>query len=450
MIEQFEIASLEIKNYRKYESLTLRFPEDTEQSGSAGAVLLIGENGCGKTTVLDAIATLLGGYLQALGNIPSGDRHPIKKHDIRLEVQDIEDNIVVDYKLPVEVGGVLRINQRHVELHRTRNGLVDNTQTQLPKQKNPELFDWAQQLDSTENKVLPILSYHGTGRLWEQDYKKTAKMEKLSRHDGYKDALNAKSNYRNFIAWFAKQEKNAFNLRKPIPILETVRKVVMEMLAIITHKQVELFIYREGDLEIKYQGETQREKVSNLSDGYRNLIGIVSDIAYRMALLNPALLTDVTKITPGIVLIDEIDLHLHPKWQRQVFSILRELFPRVQFIATSHSPFIIQSMAANEIIRLDDSAQNLELDSSLLSIEDIAETIQQVELPQISQRKQRMLNAAEEYLNLLDKFEASQQQSELAHIKQKLDALIEPFEDNMAYVAFLKRKRLLAESKAND
>ena len=81
-----------------------------------------------------------------------------------------------------------------------------------------------------------------------------------------------------------------------------------------------------------------------LSDGYRNVIKIILDIATRMCILNPYLKGDALKKTPGVVLIDEVDLSLHPTWQKRIIRILKEQFPRIQLICATHSPFIIQSL----------------------------------------------------------------------------------------------------------
>ena len=94
--------------------------------------------------------------------------------------------------------------------------------------------------------------------------------------------------------------------------------------------------------------------VSVLSDGYRCTISLIADIAYRMALLNPQLLDSVLTETDGIVLIDEIDLHLHPTWQKRVLKDLMDIFPKVQFIVSTHAPEVINSVKSDSVIILKD------------------------------------------------------------------------------------------------
>lgn len=126
-----------------------------------------------------------------------------------------------------------------------------------------------------------------------------------------------------------------------------------------------------------------------LSDGYRNVIKIILDIATRMCILNPYLKGEALKKTSEIVLIDEVDLSLHPTWQKRIMGILKEQFPRIQFICATHSPFIIQSLEEGELITLD---QPLDSEYSGEGIEDIAEDIMGVVLPQYSEKKRKIKN----------------------------------------------------------
>jgi len=92
-----------------------------------------------------------------------------------------------------------------------------------------------------------------------------------------------------------------------------------------------------------------RLPVDILSDGIRNIIGLVADIAHRMARLNPQLEEKAATETPGIVLIDEVDMHLHPEWQQVVIQSLKLAFPLIQFIVTTHSPQVLSTVRKENI-----------------------------------------------------------------------------------------------------
>jgi predicted ATP-binding protein involved in virulence len=100
-------------------------------------------------------------------------------------------------------------------------------------------------------------------------------------------------------------------------------------------------------------GEMLRIPINQLSDGYKSTISLVADIAYRMAVLNPQLLGGVCKKTSGIVVIDEVDLHLHPSWQQRILGDLTAIFPKVQFIVSTHAPAVLSSVKSENIILLD-------------------------------------------------------------------------------------------------
>ena len=91
----------------------------------------------------------------------------------------------------------------------------------------------------------------------------------------------------------------------------------------------------------------------NLSDGQRIMLTLVGDLASRAAILNPHLASGALRETPGVVMVDELDLHLHPKWQRRVIHDLEDTFPSIQFIATTHSPQLVGEVQPDEIRLLD-------------------------------------------------------------------------------------------------
>lgn len=94
--------------------------------------------------------------------------------------------------------------------------------------------------------------------------------------------------------------------------------------------------------------------LSQMSDEYKSTISLIADIAYRMAVLNPQIGSDVINKTDGVILIDEVDLHLHPAWQHRILGDLQEIFPRVQFIVTTHAPAVISSAKSENLMILKD------------------------------------------------------------------------------------------------
>ena len=177
--------------------------------------------------------------------------------------------------------------------------------------------------------------------------------------------------------------------------------------------------------------------VSYLSDGQRNIIGMVADIAYRCVLLNPYLELKATKQSAGIVLIDELDLHLHPKWQRTIVSKLKETFPKIQFIATTHSPFIVQSLKKDELIPL---KENLIIDTDPFrkSIEDGAADYMLVDNVERSVLFKEMEKTATEYYDLIER---KGETNKIANLESRLNELEERFGDDPAFVALLKAER---------
>lgn len=106
-----------------------------------------------------------------------------------------------------------------------------------------------------------------------------------------------------------------------------------------------------AELVLIYRNQTEGQisrNFSSLSDGYRELLSLAADIAWRMAVLNPQLESPY-KETPGIIMIDEIELHLHPKWQSIILNCLQAVFPKVQFVVTTHSPLVIQSIEESRL-----------------------------------------------------------------------------------------------------
>jgi predicted ATP-binding protein involved in virulence len=196
------------------------------------------------------------------------------------------------------------------------------------------------------------------------------------------------------------------------------------------------YSFKDEDLIGIFADENKREQLlfSQLSDGYRNLIGMVADIAYRCIKLNPHLGTEAVIKTPGVVLIDELDLHLHPNWQKRIVSDLKNVFQNVQFIATTHSPFIVQSLKSDELINLDE-VRGLDDDPLKYSVEDISENEMGVKEVQRSREFSNMHLLARNYFKLIKENDS---QEKIEKAKQLLDEIRVKYSNDPAYVALLE------------
>lgn len=445
-----KIHELRLKNFRKFEDSVFRFNTDTKVS------VLIGDNATGKTAILDGLSIMMGSYLL---DFKTGAGRHIRKEEVRLKQITLGETVTLEPQWDEGVSISCRASLAEIsidndavgeEISWVRELKSENGKTTRIHAKNIANIGKAARtkVEKGEEVLLPVLGYYGTGRLWHQ--KQDTKLSKPeSRAVGYKDCLDPASSHKLFFKWFAKYEQAAMQEGKRFRVLEAVRQAVKTCIPgcqnfyfSIQHQQLMIFL-DSGELL----------SFDTLSDGYRNMLAIVADIAHRAARLNPHLMDEAAIKTPGIVLIDEVDLHLHPKWQRRVLNDLREAFPKVQFIVSTHSPFIIQSLKPGEVIDLNsdlptdteaETASPAPVESfSDRSIEDIVEEVMGVEVPSRSQRWQKMNEVAIEYYKLLDQAEGASNEAKEV-LKEKLDKLSEPFSDNPAYHAFLEMKRIKA------
>lgn len=155
----------------------------------------------------------------------------------------------------------------------------------------------------------------------------------------YIDSLDGAANDKLMMKWFQKMTIQQLQRNQEIPEFTAVKMALEQAFASITgcSDVTVQFNLDTNEIDVIYfnkDNDHVRMPVSQLSDGYKCTISLIADIAYRMAILNPQLLDRVLTDTEGIVLVDEIDLHLHPIWQKRILKDLMEIFPKVQFIVS--------------------------------------------------------------------------------------------------------------------
>lgn len=389
-----KIDNIQIKNYRKFEKMVIDFNPRMN--------VIIGNNGVGKTSILDALSIGIGSIFLGIETNPSPG---IKKEDVRFVSRKIGSTIDRQPQFPVVISCAGEIVNKEISWIRqlnTKSGRTNYGDAANIKNIASDLQNSVRNGD--ENVILPIISYYGTGRLWAQKHESSQKTID-SRLQGYTDCLSAESNEKLMLKWFEKMTYTQLQDETVVPELKAVKSAIadsyMESGANVIEVQVN-FNVKSHQLEITYIDENnnyQRHPFHELSDGYRNTLSLIADIAYRMAILNPQFLGDVTKKTPGIVLIDEVDLHLHPIWQKRILKTLKNVFPLVQFIVTTHSPSIISSARADELLILDgNSCRNFEYEvygkdsNSVLT-----------EIMETSERPDEVANMFAEFDNFMDK-----------------------------------------------
>ncbi|KDE69071.1 hypothetical protein FUSO6_01430 [Fusobacterium necrophorum DAB] len=374
-----QIKQLQLENFRCYEKINISLhPKYT---------VLIGINGAGKTTILDSLSIALGGYISNFDGMGS---YGINKEDSHYKMYKIGSTIEKEHIFPVSISATADINNREYFWKRSLNGEKGRTTTTDTK----EIMSYAQSLieevkSGKSQKILPMIAYYGTGRLWMQKREKHSPIDKqiFSRLKGYTDCLDSASNEKLMLKWFERMTYLELQEDTKIPELSAVKQALSESYKRMDDSIQDVhFHFKVKSNELEVTIERKNKTVESLplryfSDGIKSTFSMIADIAYRMAVLNPQLLDNILLETYGVVLIDEVDMHLHPKWQTKIIDVLCSTFPNIQFIFTTHSPSVLANIP-NEHILVLDNLQITKLSEKTYgrNIDNIFREIMQVEI----------------------------------------------------------------------
>ncbi|CAN98472.1 hypothetical protein sce8302 [Sorangium cellulosum So ce56] len=358
------IDEIRLINFRAFERFALHL--------EPRLTVLVGRNGTGKTTVLEGLAVALGAWLSFFN--ASRDDRPIPKSAARFvtTMHGGVPSMATCYPVRVEASGETPLG--HVAWARELRGADSRTTTGVTKSGRegpleatrfmPHGIDDA--ISGAEPIALPVLAYYGTGRLWHHKRDRNPERAGLkSRLQGYRAALEAASDQKGFEAWMAWREEDrvqrlARAAEEGRPLTE-VRSPELEGVSAAACACL------EGARRIYYSANHQELRVDfvdgsslpfgALSDGQRNLIAVAADIAWRATQLNPSFGAEAPARAAGVVLIDEVDLHLHPAWQWRVLDDLLRAFPGLQFVVTTHSPQVMSAAPRGSVRLLDPDHQ---------------------------------------------------------------------------------------------
>lgn len=468
------LNTIEIQNFRGYihREFTLH-PEFN---------LVIGENGVGKTSFLEAAAVAIASWL--LG-FRGHDARNIRDRDVRKVIEFVEKRYRELPQYPVRVAATGHL---HVaKALRNENGIIsyvgaDNVAPpkELPviwersidaiggrttRQKASHLKRCAEKMAASvliqQPNILPLIRYFGAGRLWEsvRDTKQKAvsKHRKNTKHPvdvdetidelekafddfdrlsepfyGYRMSVDKRCNPDDLIRWMAVERRNEIDEEEQSSALKLVYEAIKSLLPEVSSVR---YSTKLRTLVIRYKKNKELHTFSELSDGFRNIVAIAADLAIKAAMLNPQLAEKALTLTPGVVLIDELDLHLHPIWQRRIISDLRRTFPKLQFICTTHSPFLIQSLRSGEELIVLDGQPTSNLGN--MPVDEIARGIMHVSNTEVSKEYEEMKNTARQYLEKLEKADQVPEEKQ-KEFQEELARGIAPYAHNPAYQAFLE------------
>lgn len=354
-----EIKQITLTNVGPFKALELPLAP-TEKHPSSNITIFVGNNGAGKTSILQALATSLSWFIARL-RTEKGNGNPILEEAIL--------NTAAAAFIAVKINPSRSPNHPDGEeplqwtLAKNRAGRKAEYTTQL-SDCNRLANHYRNALTHNPQTSLPLIAFYPVERTVLDIPLKIRTKHTFLQLDGYDNALSQGVDFRRFFEWFREREDseneslisedllrqlrpqlklspdqweriNEFNASAKDRQLTAVRTSIHNFMPHMDN----LRVHRKPRLHMAIDKNGETLNVAQLSQGEKSLIALVGDIARRLAMLNPALENPLTG--DGIVLIDEVDLHLHPSWQRKLCDRLTDTFPHCQFVLTTHSPLVI-------------------------------------------------------------------------------------------------------------
>lgn len=343
------IDRLKLENYRGFRRFEVKLDPHFN--------LFVGDNASGKTSILDAVKIGLDSWFIGMKGVAGIGK--IDADEVHMKTIDHGDVVSFEKQFPARVlfsGSVMGQSvdwQRELGRDGGRTTTVGSKQLELIAQQADD------QVRSGDYEVtLPLVCSYGTERLWYESPERKRVNNKESgkkwpsRFDGYRNCTAFEIQETDLLEWI-REQVSAGQQRKS----ETVALRVMQE-AIVGCVEGATDIYydeRYRDVVVVTSNDGP-QLFRTLSDGQRMMVSMIGDLSKRAITLNPHLGGDVLRRTPGVVTIDELDLHLHPKWQRRIIHDLKRTFASIQFIVTSHSPQLVGEALPHEIRILEDGA----------------------------------------------------------------------------------------------
>lgn len=365
-----QIKSIRIQNFKNIK-------EEVFYSLNPQFTTIIGINGKGKSSILTALKIACGAYF--LG-IPEAQKRHIWESEIRRE--DFKSHL--SRMTPTVITAEGAIDGKALSKPWTRRIPEGGLRTTANQEDVGEIRKIANAKykaiqEGTKNIDNPVIAFLGTGRLFGPG-RNTIGLGNYVGRDifrlGYYNWSDMQYSTYNYTNWLNSHRFMVKDGRESPKLYDAFLKAILIANPYITAidydgKELRLRVKMSDDMP-----DSPYLPLSLHSDGVINHTAMVAELAYRCIMLNAHLGIDAIKATRGVVMIDELDLHLHPNWQRHVVEDLKNAFPCIQFIVTTHSPYIVQSLKGDELINLDVIA---DVDPKTLSVDQVSTHIMNVE-----------------------------------------------------------------------
>ncbi len=323
------INKIRLVNFRGMEDLTVEFAQ--------GVNVIIGDNGAGKTSLLNGINSILKSFFASA---------KIEKKDVRVSFANVGDATQsMTYYTPTIIQAFVHLKDKEYEC-------VCSKRNESSETKNTPGFiaELLRLMENDSRHVLPLFNYQSDRRnlLLEEKMEQTP-TGRIERRQGYKGAFSGIFDANSVQKWCFQMELNEFQQKKKFSEYENFKKNISRFIEYIEEKKVSSNVYFDSEIwSLAYFDGKSKQPLYNLSSGYQSVLCMIMELAYRAVLLNPTL--DNFETLEGIVIIDEIDMHLHPKWQWKILDALHTTFPSVQFIVATHSPIVLSSAKDSRLI----------------------------------------------------------------------------------------------------
>ncbi len=343
-----KISKIELENVKCFSNETISLlKEGTQEPLSVCA--LVGANGTGKSTILKAIVATF----SAIENEYQGEtfnddavshNETYLKVDLNLKLNENEKNILEFQEDNIEMAYMHLVS----EFEKMKDFLFSPAGTSV---ENSEQYLNAM-ADLLWSEQVGHIMYYDPFRFVSDKNPAGPNLQQVkSAKDGALSSNISKSGqnlYRDLELkqWIVNMDYT--RLKDPTPRNQEIYKHMIKAFELLLHPLKFETINQNGSIMFKNEEDGQQLSIDMLSDGFKSIFSIVLDIIRRLALA-PDFDGEEFYMKEAVILIDEIDCHIHPKWQRKLVPAFRELFPNCQFIFTTHSPYILDGLQTYEI-----------------------------------------------------------------------------------------------------